>query len=157
MGVSYGGEAALLLGIVYSQLVHAVVAYVPSERVHPAPGAPSIPAWTLNGSALAEEPIAVENIVGPVFAVGGDRDGLWPSGIFVRDIRKRMRAHGRHAVTALVYRKAGHAVGVAVPNIPTRTRVQSRYGELYLGGSPRADELAREDSWPKLLRFLARL
>jgi hypothetical protein len=35
--------------------------------------------------------------------------------------------------------------------------LQSRYGELYLGGSPQADDAALEDSWPKLLRFLERL
>lgn len=45
-------------------------------------------------------------------------------------------------------------MGIAVPNTWTPTTVSTRYGNLDFGGSPSADEAAREDSWPKLLRFL---
>ena len=41
-----------------------------------------------------------------------------------------------------------------MPNTWTRTVVSTRYGDLDFGGSAAADEAAREDSWPKLLRFL---
>jgi Acyl-CoA thioester hydrolase/BAAT N-terminal region len=38
-----------------------------------------------------------------------------------------------------------------------KTTGDSLYGALHFGGSPQADEAAREDSWPRLLRFLATL
>jgi dienelactone hydrolase len=102
--------------------------------------------------------IRVEQIAGPVLAVGADDDGLWPSGRATRAIATRMRAHGRHAdVTALVYAHAGHTVGAMVPNVPTTTSASSRYGRLQYGGSPAADAAARADSWPRLLAFLARI
>ena len=44
-----------------------------------------------------------------------------------------------------------------MPYIPTLTRLHSPYGILELGGTPAADERAREDAWPKLLAWLARL
>jgi hypothetical protein len=68
-----------------------------------------------------------------------------------------MHQHGRTDVTAIEYRRAGHTVGVMVPNVPTRTTVASRYGVLTVGGSPAVDAAARADSWPKLLAFLGRL
>jgi hypothetical protein len=58
----------------------------------------------------------------------------------------------------LTYPQAGHAVGRAVPSPELTTNVQSpRYGLVQLGGTPEADEAGRKDSWPRLLRFLARI
>jgi dienelactone hydrolase len=156
-GVSRGGELALLLGVTYPKLVRAVVAYVPSSVVYPGMVDPNKPAWTLRGQAVPASGIPVERTSGPVFAVGAAADTLWSSGPSVELIEMRLEANGRKDVTALVYPDAGHAVGVAVPNTHSETVVQSRYGELNFGGSPEADERAREDSWPKLLRFLAEL
>lgn len=156
-GVSRGGELALLLGSTYPDLVHAVVAYVPSSSVYPAIVDQAQPAWILRGAAVPSEAIAVERISGGVFLVGGRGDAVWPSGPSVELIVARLRANGRHDFTALNYERAGHAVGIAVPNTYTQTIVQTRYGEMGLGGTPEADEAAREDSWPRLLRFLARL
>jgi dienelactone hydrolase len=43
IGSSRGGEAALLIGATYPQLVRAVAAYVPSDRVYPSPTNPGVP------------------------------------------------------------------------------------------------------------------
>ena len=123
-GVSRGGELALLLGSTYPDLVHAVVAYVPSSSVFPAIVDQAQPAWTLRGAAVPSEAIAVERISGGVFLVGGRSDALWPSGPSVELIVARLRANGRHDFTALNYERAGHAVGIAVPNTYTQTIVK---------------------------------
>ena len=52
-GESRGGEAALLLGASFPELVDGVIAGVPSSVVNPAPGPDaSRPAWTLGGRPL---------------------------------------------------------------------------------------------------------
>jgi dienelactone hydrolase len=169
-GISRGGEASLLIAGTFPQLVHAAVGYVPSAIVVPSPLSVAVPAWTFHGQPVRGDTsaavptgwIRVERIDGPVFVVGGDDDALWPSGYSVRNIRRRMLAHGRHDVTALEYPNAGHELGAVVPRQIELSAagygvVDTRYGQLILGGSPRADEAALEDSWPKLLAFLARV
>jgi dienelactone hydrolase len=169
LGASRGGEAALLIGATYPQLVHAVVAYVPSSVVTSAccsgvPGA----AWTLGGRPIPyagqpgvsdeEAAIPVERIGGPVRAIGGGFDALWPSGLFVQQIVARAREHGRADVVGLDYLTAGHALGVGVPDFPLATVATSRDGRrLPLGGSKAADARARAASWPKVLALLASL
>jgi len=157
IGSSRGGEAALLIGATYPQLVRAVAAYVPSDRVYPSPTNPGMPAWTLSRKPVASALIAVEKISGPVFLVGGGDDQLWPSSSFVSNVAKRIRDHGRRDVTALNYAHAGHGAGAIAPNLPTTPTINTRYGLLVFGGTPSADAAARADSWPKLLRFLSQL
>jgi dienelactone hydrolase len=157
VGVSRGGEAALLIGATYPQLVRAVAAYVPSDRVYPSPTNPGVPAWTLARKPVASALIAVEKISGPVFLVGGGDDLVWPSSVFVGNVAKRMHDHGRRDVTTLNYGHAGHGAGAIVPNFPTAPTINSRYGLRHFGGTPSADAAARADSWPKLLRFLGQL
>ena len=157
LGVSRGGELALLLGSTFPEQLAAVAAYVPSDTVHSAPRDFLVPAWTYRGKPVAEDVIRVERIRGPVFVVGAGDDELWSSGAAVAAIARRLRAHGRPDLVALSYPLAGHGTGLIAPGIPSRPLVESRYGTLYLGGSPAADAAARADAWPKLLRFLARL
>jgi len=101
VGVSRGGELALLLGSTYPGLIQAVAAYVPSERVNPAPTDFSSPAWTRDGKALPQTPIAVERITGRIFLIGAGEDRLWPSAQAVNAIKRRMRERGRTPLTAL--------------------------------------------------------
>jgi dienelactone hydrolase len=157
IGVSRGGEGALLIGSVYPQLVHAVAAYVPSESVHPAPVTGNVPAWMLAGAPVPLGPMAVEKIAGPVFAVGALDDHLWGSANAILAIKRRLLDNGRRDFTGLVYNRAGHGVGLVVPNIPSMRSAKSRYGILNFGGSPADDQAARENSWPKLLRFLSKV
>jgi dienelactone hydrolase len=160
-GISRGGELSLLLAATYPHLVHGAIGYVPSAWAVPSPVDVHQPAWTLRGRPVLG-PIRVEKISGPVFVAGGDDDRLWPSGLSARVVASRMIEHDRRDGTALIYPKAGHALGTALPyQLPVSPvdygHVSSRYGLLDLGGSPAADEAARESAWPKLLRWLAAL
>ncbi len=155
-GISRGGELSLLLAATFPELVHGAVGYVPSSTVYPGLPDSGQPAWTYRGKPVLGD-IPLHRVSGPVFAVGAGDDLLWPSDLFVGNIQFALRGHDPRDVL-LTYPHAGHAVGRAVPSPELTTNVQSpRYGLLRLGGTPEADEAAREDSWPKLLRFLARI
>lgn len=162
-GASRGGEASMLLASTFPALVHGAVGYVPSAYVIPSPSDADKAAWTYRGRPLpAYSVIPVWKSSGPIFVVGGYDDQLWQSGLYVSTIRDEMRAHHRPDVTALTYENAGHKLASAIPpQFEFRTAeygvVQSRYGTLELGGSPKADEAALEDSWPRVLQFLARI
>jgi dienelactone hydrolase len=150
LGVSRGGEAALLIGSVFPDLVDGVVSYVGSSVVNPGYAGADPAAWTLGGKAIPTgTTIAVEKIAGPIFLVAGADDLLWPSAIYSAEIVQRLREHGRTDYTSLVYQRAGHLVGVALPYV---VLVDPSFG-----GTAAADAHARADSWPKLLAFLDRL
>lgn len=170
-GWSRGGEASLILASTFPKLVRAAVGYVPSAYVVPAVGGgPAEPAWTYHGKPFRfrvvegrwrPRVIPIWQSAGPVFVVGGYDDELWPSGAYVAQIEKELHAHRRDDVVALAYQGAGHRIAQA---IPSQVPFQGDYdapvqlgdlGALYFGGSAQADEAALEDSWPKLLRFLA--
>jgi dienelactone hydrolase len=157
LGVSRGGEAALLLGATYPQLVHAVIACSPSSFVlgaHPGSG----DAWTINGKPIPYGYIHVEDIAGPVLVTGGGKDAIWPSAAAVRDILERAREHHRDDITGHVYPNAGHGVGCIFPNVPASARIQIAPNAFVdTGGTPTANERARADSWSLLLRFLDEL
>jgi dienelactone hydrolase len=154
LGVSRGAELSLILASTYPQSVRAAVGYVPIEYVVNGYPDQSQPAWTYRGRPYRGDryKIPVERIRGPVFIVGAADDRVWPSARAVHAITARMRAHGRNQVTGLVYQGAGHALGTAVPAGGVASGTPPGFG-----GSASADERARDDSWPKLLRFLARL
>ena len=154
-GVSRGAELSLILASTYPKWVRAAIGYVPTQYVVNGYPDQSQPAWTYRGQPYLGDryEIPVEQIRGPLFVVGAADDQVWPSARGVHAIKARMRAHGRTDVTGLVYRGAGHSLGWAVP---IQVGAAANYTPGF-GGSPAADERAREDSWPKLLRFLARL
>jgi len=154
-GISRGGELSLILASTFRDLVHGAVSYVGADVAVSSPTDPQQPAWTFRGKPLGIS-IPVAQIDGPVFAAGGGDDALWPSGLYARSLAKELQGHDRRDVI-LVYPRAGHLVGLAVPNQPelSTTAISPLYGPEEFGGSPRADEAAREDSWPRLLRFLA--
>lgn len=173
-GVSRGGELSLILGSTFPTLVHGTVGYVPSWTAVPGlPTSPAVlrrilrgqaarpPAWTYRGRPVVGS-IPVQKTSGPVFVTGGDDDQLWQSGFSASFVAQELHQFGRHDVTALEYPHAGHELGLALPLQVLASPVNygivhSIYGTLLLGGTPKADEAAREDSWPKLLRFLARI
>jgi dienelactone hydrolase len=174
LGVSRGQEASLLVASAFPRLVHAAVGYVGYATIRPALAGADAPAWTYRGKPATGDPetvrtgadfgwIPVERINGPVFVVGGGADGLVPSALSARQIAQRMAEHHRHDVTALAYPKAGHELGGVLPRLIVPRGggygvMDSPFqGRQYLGGSPRADEAALEDSWPKLLAFLGRV
>jgi dienelactone hydrolase len=71
VGLSRGGELALLLAATFPDRFQSVVAYVPSAEIYPGYGAQTpIPpaAWTLNGKPLPWLPVPVNQVIA--------RDGL---------------------------------------------------------------------------------
>jgi dienelactone hydrolase len=154
-GASRGGEAALLIGATYPDLVHGVIACTPSADVNGAYPGPGY-AWTFGGQPIPyAEPIPVWRIAGPVLAFGGGKDLIWRSGFYVTEIAQRAREHGRPDIVGRIYPKAGHGVGFGIPNIPISGRV-IRVGSIYvgIGGTPAANARAWAASWPLVLRFI---
>ena len=122
VGFSRGSEAAQLLGVHCSHLVHHVVAIVPSNLVMgawppPARGA----AWTIDGAPIpyashfgpdpkgdASVVIPVERIAGRMLVVGAGSDAVWPSGAMTEAIAARRVEHGHNRDVVIVHRQAGH-------------------------------------------------
>jgi fermentation-respiration switch protein FrsA (DUF1100 family) len=170
-GVSRGGEAALLLGAHFPELVNGVIAGVPSSVVNPGnwPDA-SRPAWTLGGRPLpAVSPsdfgqpnppgkeravIPVERIRGPILLTCGELDVVWPSCAYTDAIATRLRARRfAYPVTDLRYRDAGHLVGGLTAYYASLTDdALTSYG-----GTMAATQAAQADAHAKLLALLASL
>ncbi|MFJ3302430.1 acyl-CoA thioester hydrolase/BAAT C-terminal domain-containing protein [Streptomyces sp. NPDC086549] len=114
-------------------------------------------AWTKGGQPIAEGNIPLNHLSGPLLAIAGADDALWPSPIYVNAIIGDLRAvHDRYPYQALVYPDAGHRVGTfpflaegTVAANPSTGRVDD------LGGKRAGDAVARERGWPKVLAFLA--
>jgi dienelactone hydrolase len=172
-GDSRGSEAALLLGAHYPQLVHGVIATVPSGVVNAGypPTEPPQPAWTLGGAPLpfatrgdyerhditatSNVVIPVEQIDGPIFLLCAGQDRVWRSCAYTRAISTRLSAnHFIHPVTALTYPAAGHLAGGLLPYLPFTGAPSPTDTLTKTGGTELADEQAQADAWPQLLTFL---
>ena len=166
VGVSRGGEAALLIGATYPRLVHGVVGLVPSNVVNPSLNGRSA-AWTLAGRPVphvrAEDyrdpdpvrtPDAVmraERVAGPILTASGGLDELWPSYDYTATLHERLAAHRfAYPHRDLRFESAGHGLGAAIPYLPTAT-------DRRLGGSAAADEAAKAALWPRILGFIGGL
>lgn len=163
IGVSRGGEGALLIGATFPRLVHGVVGLVPSNVVNPGLDLHSA-AWTLHGRAVPHVAIAdyrtpdpsndpaafirAERIDGPILTLSGGDDALWPSSGYMTVLHERLaKRHFRFAHRDLDYADAGHLLGSAIPYLPAT--VVPAYG-----GSPAADSAARAALWPRILDFM---
>ncbi len=166
LGISFGSEAALLMGAHYPGLVHGVIAAVPGGvTTSPCPHC-DYPVWTLHGRPLpfttqfdtpdpagaAAAVIPVERIAGPVFLVCGGADKTWDSCGYARAIMSRLAAHHDRCPHELAaYPAAGHAVGYLVPYLPGAG--VAALGDA--GASAEANPSATAAMWPRLLQFLA--
>jgi dienelactone hydrolase len=165
LGISFGSEAALLLGAHYPGLVHGVIGAVPSGvTTSPCPHC-DYPAWTLHGRPLpytrqfdapapagAAAVIPVERIDGPVFLVCGGADRSWASCGYAKAIMSLLASHHDHYPRQLAaYPAAGHAVGYLVPYLPGAGIPSPGDG----GATADANPAATAAVWPRLLRFLA--
>jgi dienelactone hydrolase len=166
LGISRGSEAAQLLGVYYPNLVHAVIASVPSNvAICSYPGCTG-PAWTRHGQPLpytrefdnpnpADDPAAVipdQRIEGPVLLDSGEADQTWISCPYARAILSLLDAHHDHWAHVLyAYPGAGHPVGTFIPYEP--------YSSVGVAGDPgyATDQQAVALLWPHLLSFLAGL
>ena len=157
-----GGEAALLLGATYPDLVYGVAALVPSNVVNcsnPCTGA----SWTLgdqpvpftrlgqpNPTDVPEAVIPVERIRGPVLTVCGGADRIWYSCDYADAVAARLQAGGQvQPHLFLAYPDAGHGVAMPIPHEPDRPLPSLE------GTTPAANWHAREQAWPRVLSFLA--
>ena len=148
LGASRGGEGVLVIASRFPRLVAGVVALVPGSQFGPSsnPALRDVPAWTIGGRPLPlYEPIPVERIRAPVLTASGGRDAVWPSAVFARQIQGRL-ARSRFAHPDFTYPRAGHGLST-LPYLPGLPQALS-------GGTPAADEAARVDLWPRVLRFL---
>lgn len=183
LGVSKGGEAALLLASRDPRLC-AVVAAVPSSVVWAGidMAHPMIPvtasSWTEHGRSLTfvpyaggpfrgvrdlyerslakaapEAAIPVEKIRGPVLLVSGKADQLWPSTPMADAVMARLEA--RHFPHAHTHLAYDNAGHAAFgPPLPADSPNIARLASL--GGTPQGNQAARVDNWPKALAFLDR-
>jgi dienelactone hydrolase len=149
MGVSRGGEAALLSATRFPGLVHATIALVTSSEV--LPGLPSGgAAWTYRGRPLGLDPIPVERARGAILVAGAGKDAVIPSSTYTAQIEERLTDHRfPYHHERLEFPQAGHDIGSAIPYLP-------QPDPFNFGGSPRAGALAKTQLWPKLLAFLRR-
>jgi dienelactone hydrolase len=173
VGTSRGGELALQLGSMYTQ-IRAVVAYVPASVRFPACcGNLGLPAWTWQGQplsyvlprflrnpqAMMVASIPVERTHGPVLLISGEDDGVWPSEMMAEAVVARLKhSHFPYAVEHLKYAHAGHRAGrpEVVPVWHGRVVNPTSGREENLGGSVKGDAESSLDAIPKVLEFLRR-
>jgi dienelactone hydrolase len=147
LGTSRGAEPALLSGIDFPKLVHAVIALVPEPEVALALDNRT-PAWTYRGKPLGQQPIAVERVRGPILMASAGDDAMAPSSFATRGFEARLTAHRfRYFHERLDYPSAGHDIASLIPYLPEPAPGQ-------YGGTPRASALAKTELWPRILDFL---
>jgi dienelactone hydrolase len=159
LGVSRGSEAAQLLGVHFPNLVHGVVAVVPSDIVNCSYPSCDRSAWTLEAVPLpferffgnvlpTDEPTAQirdTKIHGPILFLCAAHDELWPScdysGVAMETLKGFAYPH------ELIEANGGHGVGSLVPYDPSTAETNA---------AEKRDERARAAIWPQVLEFLAR-
>jgi dienelactone hydrolase len=168
IGISRGGELALLLGATYPEIT-AVVGYVPSGLVFggiSSTNPDKTAAWTLNGTpipfatsweTIEETAIPVEKINGPILLISGKDDQIWPSFVLSEIAMDRLRENDHpYPYEHISYEGAGHLIGL--PYWPTTGWGLNNplTGEPFnTGGTPQDDAAASADSWAHVLTFLA--
>jgi dienelactone hydrolase len=172
MGTSRGGELALQLGSIYSQ-IKAVVAYVPASVRYPACcGDTRAPyAWTLGARPLPfamprlgrdfesqkGAAIEVEKTRGPILVISGEDDGVWPSSSMANVVMGRLKLnHFTHHYEHLRYPHAGHRAGhpAIMPEWHGAIRHPVSGREIHWGGTPQGNAESSLDATPKVLEFL---
>ena len=140
----------------------APVAYAPHGTLPPPDADGGALALTpLYAEALANDVpadavIPTERIDGPILAVSGDDDAMWPS-VLLTDVAER-RARERDASQRFVhlrYPGAGHTAP-GPPGVPVFVSVHHGLvdRQMAFGGTRPGVAAARADSWPKVLSFL---
>ncbi|HET6873426.1 MAG TPA: acyl-CoA thioesterase/bile acid-CoA:amino acid N-acyltransferase family protein, partial [Acidimicrobiales bacterium] len=164
MGSSAGSEAALLTAAYYPDLIYGAVGLSPGDTAtacHDPSGPCSGSAWSWHGQPLAyddpggfpvfnNDPAAIpaERIRGPIFLLCGEADLIWDSCGHARSIAGRLARFGRPQPALNAYWAAGHGIDIVPPDLPGGDLPETK------GLQPDSNQLAREDAWPKLLRFL---
>jgi dienelactone hydrolase len=100
--------------------------------------------------------IPVEQINGPVLAISGKEDAMWPSSVYSDMVMERLAEHLHpYPDQHLAYAGTGHGVGQPWwPTTITETIHPVTKNLFALGGDPRQSAHARADAWSKILVFL---
>ena len=100
--------------------------------------------------------IPVEQINGPVLAVSGKEDAMWPSSVYSDMVMERLAEHMHpYPDQHLAYEGTGHSVGQPWwPTTITKTLHPVTQNLFALGGDPQQSAHARADAWSKTLAFL---
>ena len=139
------------------------VAYVPHGGMPPPnPDGSALELTPLYHELLANEHAAaavipVERIDGPILAISGEDDAMWPSAVLTEIAERRAAEQGfAHRLVHLRFADAGHTAP-GPPGVPVFVRVDHGLAErqLAFGGTRPGVAAARADSWPKVLSFLA--
>lgn len=116
---------------------------------------------TWSDPAIAEKfGIPFERVQGPVLAIGGGADEMWPSFIGAEQIRRRLATHGKaNAVEVHIYPGAGHLISRVGSGGPLSSFVFHPVAKDFeaTGGLPNANCEGSFDAWQKVLQFLGRL
>jgi dienelactone hydrolase len=179
VGVSRGGELALLAGAHLRQDVGSTVSIVGSGAPWGAFGEDvdvNLPAWRLGGvpvaqlwedpaapdailddpEALAAAAIPVERTRGRVLLLTGADDQLWPATRLSDIAVRRAQTHGAgDRVEHISYPGAGHLTGVP-PGVPVVQRaVHPVDGSIMdFGGTAVGNRAARRAAWRQLVTFI---
>jgi dienelactone hydrolase len=156
VGISRGGEVALLLAADFPNLVHRVVACTTDSHVLGAFPPPATgPAWTLGGKPVPFGLLPVDQITVPTLITGGGKDEVIDSGPATKELLDIAHSHGRSNVTGRIYPNAGHGVGCRQPNLPAPAEFEVAPNTFSsLGGTAASNSEAAISTWPNLLRFL---
>jgi pimeloyl-ACP methyl ester carboxylesterase len=115
---------------------------------------------TWSDPAVAEKfGIPFERMRGPVLAIGGGADEMWPSFIGAEQIRRRLGAHQKaNSAEVYVYPGAGHLISRVGAGGPLSSFVFHPVAKDFeaTGGLPNANCEGSFDAWEKVLRFLHR-
>ena len=178
IGVSRGGELALLAGAHLPEDVGSTVSVVGSAAPWGAFGKDvdvNLPAWRLGGAPVAklwEDPanpdavlddpeavaaaaIPVERTRGRVLLLSGAADQLWPATRLSDIAVRRARTHGAaDRVEHVVYPDAGHQTA-GPPGVPVvQHAIHSVDGEaMDFGGTAVGNRAARRAAWRRLVSF----
>lgn len=104
--------------------------------------------------------IPFERMQGPVLAIGGGADDMWPSFIGAAQIGRRLAAHGKTGQAEVhIYPGAGHTLSRVGTGGPLSSFVFHPVAKDFeaTGGLPVTNCEASYDAWDKVLMFLARV
>ena len=105
----------------------------------------------MNARGWESSRIPVEKIQARLFLIGARDDQMWPSSMYVKEIKERSNPE---KTSWKIYKKAGHGIGV--PYLPASPLYYHPIVDLWflLGGTPKDNDHASRDSWEKIIEFL---
>ena len=104
--------------------------------------------------------IPFERMQGPVLAIGGGADEMWPSFVGAEQIRRRLAAHGKSDMIEMhIYPGAGHFVSRIGSGGPLSAFFFHPVAKDFeaTGGLPNANCEGSYDAWQNVLQFLGKV